>query len=81
MRTPMIGMVALVLIAAVRATIGVSPAASAQDRPIHPLVTQAEYDRWRAELSNWGRWGKDDEMGTLNLITPAKRKAATALVK
>ena len=32
-------------------------------------------------LSNWGRWGKDDELGTLNLITPAKRKAAAALVR
>jgi kynurenine formamidase len=47
----------------------------------HPLVTQAEYDRWRAELSNWGRWGEDDELGTLNLITPEKRRAAAALVK
>jgi kynurenine formamidase len=58
-----------------------SPKIAAQDQPTRALVTQAEYDRWRAELSNWGRWGKDDEMGTLNLITPAKRKAATALVK
>jgi len=38
-------------------------------------------DRWMQELSNWGRWGKDDQMGTVNLITPAKRKAAAALVK
>ena len=33
------------------------------------------------ELSNWGRWGKDDQMGTVNLITPAKRKQAVALVR
>jgi kynurenine formamidase len=33
------------------------------------------------ELSNWGRWGKDDELGTVNLITPAKRKEAAKLVK
>ena len=46
-----------------------------------PLVTQAQYDRWQTELSNWGRWGKDDELGTLNLITPAKRKQALALAK
>ena len=46
-----------------------------------PLVTQAEYDRWQTELSNWGRWGKDDELGTLNLITPAKRRAAAMLVR
>jgi kynurenine formamidase len=45
------------------------------------LTTQAEYDRWQTELSNWGRWGPNDELGTLNLITPAKRRAAAALVK
>jgi kynurenine formamidase len=32
------------------------------------------------ELSNWGRWGKSDQTGTVNLITPDKRKAAAALV-
>ncbi len=46
-----------------------------------PLVTQAEFSRWARELSNWGRWGKDDERGALNLITPAKRREAAALVK
>ncbi len=57
-----------------------STAASQQATP-HPLVTKAEYERWQVELSNWGRWGKDDEMGTLNFVTPAKRKQAAALVK
>jgi kynurenine formamidase len=32
-------------------------------------------------LSNWGRWGAEDELGTINLITPAKRAAAARLVK
>ena len=32
------------------------------------------------ELSNWGRWGADDQKGTLNLITPQKRKEAASLV-
>ena len=32
------------------------------------------------ELSNWGRWGPDDELGALNLITPERRAAAAALV-
>jgi kynurenine formamidase len=49
--------------------------------PNRPLVRQEEYQRWQTELTNWGRWGKDDEMGALNLITPAKRRAAAALVK
>src|SRR6476660_7161527 len=44
-------------------------------------VTQADVDRWMTELSNWGRWGKQDQLGALNLITPAKRKEAAALVK
>ena len=44
-------------------------------------VDKATVDRWMTELSNWGRWGKDDQMGALNLITPAKRKQAAALVR
>ena len=31
--------------------------------------------------SNWGRWGNDDQLGTINYITPEKRKQAAALVK
>src|SRR6266699_3378602 len=46
-----------------------------------PLVSEAQYEAWQTELSNWGRWGRDDQLGTLNLITPAKRRAALALVK
>jgi kynurenine formamidase len=30
---------------------------------------------------NWGRWGKDDEVGTLNLVTPEVIKKAARLVK
>lgn len=55
--------------------------APAQENGSRPLVTQAEYLRWQTELTNWGRWGKDDQMGALNLITPAKRKQAAGLVK
>jgi kynurenine formamidase len=44
-------------------------------------VTKADVDRWMTELSNWGRWGKTDQKGTVNLITPAKRREAAALVK
>ena len=62
------------------ALVGQGDAAS-QATSSRPLVSQARYDAWQKELSNWGRWGKDDELGTLNLITPAKRRAALALVK
>jgi kynurenine formamidase len=44
-------------------------------------VTRAQYDTWMTELSNWGRWGADDQLGALNLITPAKRVAAASLVE
>lgn len=43
-------------------------------------LSKAGVDRLMTELSNWGRWGKADQMGTVNLITPAKRHAAAKLV-
>ncbi|MBI4476030.1 MAG: cyclase family protein [Acidobacteria bacterium] len=45
------------------------------------LVTGEQMERWEKELSNWGRWGKEDQRGTLNLITPQKTLAALRLVK
>src|SRR2546430_15979799 len=45
------------------------------------VVTDAEYERWKKDLSNWGRWGKDDEIGALNLITAEKRREAAGLVR
>ena len=48
----------------------------------HPAVTKAQADEWiTGAASNWGRWGKDDQLGSLNYITPAKRQQAAALVK
>ena len=45
------------------------------------LVTIEKLKQWEKELSNWGRWGKDDERGLLNLITPEKTRQAVGLVK
>ena len=45
------------------------------------LVTLDKLRQWERELSNWGRWGKDDQRGLLNLITPEKTKQATTLVR
>src|SRR5438132_7631750 len=45
------------------------------------IATEADFRRAMKELSNWGRWGNDDELGAANLITPAKRKQALALAK
>ena len=44
-------------------------------------LTKTDIDRMMTDLSNWGRWGKADQLGAINLITPAKRKQAAALVK
>ena len=44
-------------------------------------MTKADVERLHSELSNWGRWGKDDQLGTLNLITSEKRKQAATLVR
>ena len=34
-----------------------------------------------AKCRNWGRWGPDDELGTLNYITPEKIAASARLVR
>jgi kynurenine formamidase len=44
-------------------------------------TSKEDFVRLMTELSNWNRWGKDDQMGAVNLITPAKRKQAVSLVK
>ena len=47
-----------------------------------PPATKAQADAWMtSSASNWGKWGKDDQLGSLNYITPAKRQQAAALVK
>src|SRR5262247_450946 len=45
------------------------------------IKTEEDFRRAMKELSNWGRWGANDELGAANLITPAKRRRAAALVK
>ena len=46
-----------------------------------PPTTKDQVNRWMTELSNWGRWGKADQIGTLNLITADKRRQALTLVR
>ena len=41
--------------------------------------TKNKVDNWMKELSNWGRWGTEDQLGTVNLITPQKRVEASSL--
>ena len=56
-----------------------TPHPSTQDPSVR--VTPEHIKRWESELSNWGRWGPDDQRGTLNLITPEKTRTAARLVR
>src|SRR3954465_3705306 len=44
-------------------------------------IDWAEFEELARAVNNWGRWGSDDERGTLNLLTPAHVAAAAALVR
>ena len=47
----------------------------------HPFIKTKDFDELFEKLKNWGRWGADDEIGTLNYLTPDKIADAAALVK
>ena len=44
-------------------------------------VSSQTLERWMTELSNWGRWGTEDRLGALNLVTPARRLEAFSLIR
>jgi kynurenine formamidase len=39
------------------------------------------FNKYYAECSNWGRWGDEDQRGTLNYITPDKIRQAASMVR
>jgi kynurenine formamidase len=61
--------------------VGIVGVVGAQGPARSHTVTKAQYEEWKKTLSNWGRWGRNDEVGTMNLVTLAKRKAAATLVR
>lgn len=44
-------------------------------------TTTEEFERIFESVKNWGRWGQDDELGTLNYITPESVQKAASLVR
>ena len=46
-----------------------------------PVPNEEEVLSYLEKLSNWGRWGDDDQRGTTNLITPAVTCRAASLVE
>ena len=45
------------------------------------LVSEQHMREIFESVKSWGRWGKEDQAGALNLITPEKRRAAAKLVR
>jgi kynurenine formamidase len=76
MKTLVIGLIGIALV------VGVSvPNARSATNARPTIANETDFARALKELSNWGRWGNDDELGASNLITPAKRKQALGLAK
>jgi kynurenine formamidase len=46
-----------------------------------PNVSLAEFEEIFESVKNWGRWGPDDVLGTLNYITPEHVRRAASLVR
>ena len=69
------------LLISLAAYVGAEAPQAQRSAPGEVRTTKAELERWMTELSNWGRWGADDQLGALNTITPAKRMEAAALVR
>jgi kynurenine formamidase len=44
-------------------------------------VTAAEFEVLFQSVQSWGRWGSDDELGALNLLTPERVASAASLVR
>ena len=46
-----------------------------------PTMSDSELEAVLEKISNWGRWGKDDQRGALNYIDDFKRAAAARTVE
>ena len=49
---------------------GAIPSAHPQQK-----MDKSTVDRWMKELSNWGRWGKTDQLGTVNHLAHYQKPA------
>jgi kynurenine formamidase len=62
------------------ALLGVLPPLPLLGQGVRPMACP-EFDTLFKQVNNAGRWGAQDERGTLNLITPAVRRAASSEVQ
>jgi hypothetical protein len=49
--------------------------------PLRPAFSELPLNKNDPWLSAWGLWGKDDQLGTLNLLTEDVVKSAAAEIK
>ena len=54
---------------------------TAEAQESRPPRNLEEFDALFREHNNWGRWGADDELGTMNLVTAEKTRQAAGLVR
>src|SRR5215204_5609517 len=76
-RSGQVVLVCLAILACGFTPSGQTPAPSGNRSPINA----DEFDQLFQQVKNWGRWGEDDQLGSVNLITTAKRKQALSLAK
>ncbi|MFH5229640.1 cyclase family protein [Antrihabitans spumae] len=60
------------------------PTAATTSTSAGPAITienDVDLERALPSLSNWGRWGPDDQLGTLNYMTPQTKLAAVAEIR
>jgi len=48
---------------------------------LNSIQTDEDIDQLLPQITNWGRWGKQDQLGTVNFITARQRLKAVTLVK
>ncbi|MDX6687984.1 MAG: hypothetical protein QOF86_4112, partial [Baekduia sp.] len=64
-----------------RHPVDVAGAGQGQEQGGSARLSVAEFEAIFEAVKNWGRWGPEDELGTMNFITPEKVRTAAGLVR
>src|ERR1043165_845817 len=64
------------------ATSGIPSLARSDPEPaVSGRLSEAEFQRLAMSVSNWGKWGANDKLGALNLITPETIRRASQEIR
>jgi kynurenine formamidase len=58
-----------------------TPSLAQTPKAAAPPMSRSDFEKLLKQVSNWNRWGADDQRGATNLITAAVRRRALALVR